>query len=331
MLVFIVMATTLHHALGRGLMLESDESSDEVSRLAVDPADAQRCARGFAGLQFDLRDYDRYPVFFHNQTVGHFYPGGKWFGPKDIEEYFRFTDISSPFVERRCELGETSVSFKGLTPDGLCSFRVARVSKYLASPLASSAAFVLAVGFNFYYDPVANYVDSFQVLYKPEATRFLHGAAHQMAASEYVCRVMQRQCGAVWRLNGYKSVSDCACAINALPTTHDIKDYSSQGTESYSDSKTQSCAVLHSVFAEHNAEHCPHISQVPMEDARGRVKCQVSAETNPDEYFSEADYRWFDDFLLANGIDPRYGYYNSSTLPPLEGRSCDSPVQRADS
>merc|ERR1711865_1012826 len=55
------------------------------------------------------------------------------------------------------------------------------------------------------------------------------------------------------------------------------------------DGNSLSCRYLHTVFAATNTNHCAHISLIPAEDPKGNIKCQTSANTAPDEYFSQTE------------------------------------------
>jgi hypothetical protein len=79
------------------------------------------CFTGLGGLGFDLGAYDRYDDFFRADSVMTLAQAGNYVGPKDIEEYVRFADASSPYFDT--SEGITSdLQLKGIGSDGTCDF-----------------------------------------------------------------------------------------------------------------------------------------------------------------------------------------------------------------
>lgn len=55
----------------------------------------------------------------------------------------------------------------------------------------------------------------------------------------------------------------------------------------YFDGNDRGCRLLHAAFAETDKEHCPHISFEPLEDSKGKLKCQTSSNIKASDYFDE--------------------------------------------
>ena len=84
------------------------------------------------------------------------------------------------------------------------------------------------------------------------------------------------------------------------------------------DGLSQGCRGLHAVFAETNPEnHCAHISFTPVEDPKGRIKCQDSSSegVQPEDLFDEGDLNRFSQFCIEHGLDPALAHnFDRSTL-----------------
>eukprot|EP00494_Astrolonche_serrata_P028554 UN28821 len=106
----------------------------------------------------------------------------------------------------------------------------------------------------------------------------------------FVCDVMENDCADVWALQDVTTHEECTSGLAALPETED----------GYVDGNTQGCRALHAVFAQNNPDHCAHISLVPAEDPKGRIKCQTSAGITAEDLWTEEDINWFIDYYGSN-------------------------------
>ena len=71
---------------------------------------------------------------------------------------------------------------------------------------------------------------------------------------------------------------ECISKLEELPlVTNDL----------HVDGYDYGCRVLHAVFAEINKKHCPHISFDPLEDSKGNIKCQQSANMQVSDQFDD--------------------------------------------
>ena len=62
------------------------------------PLTISKCVLAFTLLNFDTANYDRYPEFFHDDSVLILPQAGEYKGAADMEEYMRFPSVSSPWL-----------------------------------------------------------------------------------------------------------------------------------------------------------------------------------------------------------------------------------------
>ena len=56
------------------------------------------CLLTFTALNFDIRNFDRYPDYFHDDSTLVLAEAGEYKGAADIEEYIRFASPTSPYI-----------------------------------------------------------------------------------------------------------------------------------------------------------------------------------------------------------------------------------------
>lgn len=58
----------------------------------------QDCQRGFLSLQYRTDNFERFPIYFRDDSVYTLAQAGSYVGAEDIEEYVRFGTKDSPYV-----------------------------------------------------------------------------------------------------------------------------------------------------------------------------------------------------------------------------------------
>jgi hypothetical protein len=97
-----------------------------VASVSAQTYTAADCLVAFGGLGFDLLSYERYDEYFSDDSVMTFAQAGRYIGPKDIKEYVRFADTSTPehisFYDSSVPIAVGAPQFKGVSDDGTCDF-----------------------------------------------------------------------------------------------------------------------------------------------------------------------------------------------------------------
>ena len=113
---------------------------------------------------------------------------------------------------------------------------------------------------------------------------------------QFVCDVMTGPCAEVLSVTAGTCMEDLA----KLPMIT---------TGARVDGNTQGCRMLHAVFADTNPEdHCAHLSFSPLEDPKGKFKCQESEDVRPEDLFDARDRRLYRRFCRKNDLDPSIGF-----------------------
>jgi len=115
----------------------------------------------------------------------------------------------------------------------------------------------------------------------------------------YVCEVFEEYCPTEFATNRLVSVDECLDVMNSLEIATG---------NGYVDGNSSSCRVVHAYMATENNYHCPHISFVPLVDSDGYTKCQESQGVVPSDLLQPSDFEFFEEHMIANGIDPSLGY-----------------------
>mgnify|MGYP005684885491 FL=1 len=64
---------------------------------------------GLIALEFDIFKYSDYNKYFDDDSFVRLPQAGVYQGPTDIEEYVRFTDTSSPFIDAKVPVFQLSL------------------------------------------------------------------------------------------------------------------------------------------------------------------------------------------------------------------------------
>lgn len=237
---------------------------------------------------------------------------GEYKGPDAIAEYVRFASEFSPLFDEAITLNDRVELLS--SDSGICTFRRFSTVRAVASDVLYPGGvlhFTAMYRINFDYE--ANQIPSMTLYFTPQAIAHIFetwaGSANS-SSHGLVCSTMEESCPSTWFSNSLSSKQDCLDALETLPVLQD-------GT--YFDGNSQSCRVLHAVFARTNDMHCPHISFVPAADSAGGIKCQESAGMLPGDTFTEDDLQTFRDWMVEEGI-PEIGYVVDPAEPIIKGR-----------
>lgn len=256
---------------------------------------------GFGNLAFSVFNYSRYNEFFEDTSAMILPQAGTYTGAKDIEEYVRFSDASSPYF-RSQEVTVFNVSLAGVdAATGLCTFLTTSALAYeMDEEFALPAKFALVAMTKIEYEPKNNIVRNVFVFYtKPFLDLIFNNLLRSRQTSRFVCNTLASSCSSTFTLNGFDSIEDCVQKMEAL-------DSLSPG--GYLDGYDFGCRSLHAVFAAKNPLHCAHVSLIPAKDSNGNVICQKSKSLLPSDYFSDADVQVFSDFAKSQRIDSEKGF-----------------------
>jgi len=102
------------------LVLVLHASMDWLVKVAGSNVTAAECLVGAQNLAFNFEDFERYPIFFREESTMTIAPAGVYKGPKSIEEYTRFAYPSSPYLAARLS-GPSIYAFKAIEGD-VCIF-----------------------------------------------------------------------------------------------------------------------------------------------------------------------------------------------------------------
>ena len=280
------------------LVLVLHASMDWLVKVAGSNVTAAECLVGAQNLAFDFEDFERYPIFFREESTMTLAQAGVYKGPKNIEEYTRFPYPSSPYLATRVLSGPSINALKAIEGD-VCIFSSFSIARYTGDEMMAlkgppSDAPVLV---HYYYDPSENYIKKINVYYEVGFLDFYFDKfLNTPQTRDFVCNVMDNVCG----FDKDTASGDCPERLEALPTLTN---------SSYVDGNSQGCRALHAVFADTNpTNHCPHLSFDPTPDPFGNVKCQKSKIMDPLDMFDQDAIAEFQVFSTENGIDPAVGY-----------------------
>jgi hypothetical protein len=221
-------------------------------------------------------------------------------GPDGIAEYVRFVSRFSSLFDESETLNDRVELLS--SDDGICTFRRFSTVRSVASDvLYPGGVFHFTAMYHINFDYEANQIPSMTLYFTPEAVSHIFetwASSPDSSVSELVCTTMEESCPNVWAGNSLSSQQECLDALDALPILQN---------GSYFDGDSQSCRMLHAVFASTNDVHCPHISFVPEADSDGAIKCQESQGILPSDTFTEDDFQAFSAWMVEEGI-PEVGY-----------------------
>ena len=232
-----------------------------------------QCAK-FGLLGFDIFAYDRYESFFNEDSTVTLAQSGTYKGPKNIEEYVRFADATSPLIASAKDLGDAGIFPSGFDPvEGTCKFTVYKAqSTTLSNDLSTNGDTINLLALrSVVYSIPKNIITVVRVYY---TFKFLEAFFTRVATApvfNFICDTLTGP-SCVEVLPGdpdsFPTKKQCVKRLSELPIF--------EGTDGYFDSNNQGCRIVHAVFAATNSDHCAHISLDPAEDSKGNIKCQVS-------------------------------------------------------
>jgi hypothetical protein len=248
-----------------------------------------------------------YPRSFSETSTFTLPQAGVYKGPDGIAEYVRFLSAASPLIDESGTLEQRVELLR--TNSGICTFRRITTTQIVASDgLYPGGVFNFATILIINFDYAANKIPSITLYLTPQSLAHFFetwAGSTNSSARDFVCSTMEESCPSVWASNGLTSQQNCLDTLDALPIVQD---------GAYIDGNSQSCRVLHAVFASTNDKHCAHISFVPETDHEGAIKCQESAGILPGDTFTADDFRAFGDWLAAEGLPPS-GYVVDPVAP----------------
>jgi hypothetical protein len=254
---------------------------------------------------------------------------GTYEGSDGIREYISFLyPQASPFITRAAANGQLSVPVV-TGGDTACHFTILTEAAFTLSadfapdapPLEHLAMQKIA------YDPAAGRIPWVGAFYETHFLERFFTELGTAATSELICTTLaSAPCrngtangvGAdIWEHNGYATgdaaagIAQCVSDLASLPIA--------EGSQMYFDGKSLACRVVHAMMAAQNPMHCPHISFVPLEDAKGKSKCQASEGKKPTDYFTAEDLAAFDERAYSAGLRDSRGISTASAASPGQG------------
>ena len=202
---------------------------------------------------------------------------GEYQGPDEIKEYVKFVDVETVFFDIAKRMDKLVPTPVRLTEDE-CSILFTTTNKYQTNAQDDNGQCIeTVVGYTLHYSTSSFKMNRISLFYSRDFLSELFGKALDSDyVGGYICGVMENNCQETFKLNNLTSGS-CRSMYDSLPLTN---------AKGYLDDKSKGCMILHSVSAAQNEDHCPHLSFIPQEDNKGRIKCQQSKETKPSDIFS---------------------------------------------
>jgi hypothetical protein len=272
-----------------------------------------RCALAFRRLDFSVSSFDKYPIYFRNDSAVQLAQAGIYQGPKDMEEYIKFVVPGySPYLKKanftqsRKYIRENTLQRALGYKDGKCEFLLIykRPMDVNATNTNAVAKFNYLTMLKLFYDFESNYITKINVFFAADfLSAFFNKALNSDKTRRFVCKdVIEGPCASMLnQTTDLTNETQCEATLNSLP----IAD----GSLIHIDGYSQGCRFLHAAFALVNPTmHCPHLSFAPMADFLGRFKCQHSKEVLPTELFVQSDFDTFRSFATSHDIDPDKGH-----------------------
>jgi len=252
------------------------------------PLTLSECLMTFTAINFDVRNFDRYPEYFRDDSVLVLPQAGRFYGAADIEEYVRFASDTSPWIQKSVAVGGKFMVHSVDPEARTCSYIVYTTLLHeMDSANAKKSSVLVNTLFKLKYSYNEDYFTSVAVLLAPKFLTLVFGTlANTPQTRNKICEVSE----------GCKDVNvgltrdECTEKLQSLPTFNN---------ENYFDGNSYGCRVLHSAFAETNDKHCPHLSFEPLEDSKGKVKCQTSKNIQVSDYFDELILKDYNDWMVS--------------------------------
>jgi len=285
--------TTIHTAFALLLVLSITEANINNTFVSSNIITTEQVAYsreqcgGLIALEFDIFKYSDYNKYFDEDSTVTLAQAGVYQGPAAIEEYVRFTDTSSPFIDTKVPIFQSNPpELTGFDPEtGTCKFNVYSISTItLNNDGTEGGTYTAGRLLKVYYSIPDENIPRIDIYFTPESMVALFSQLQKNNGAKFVCNVLTGpscQDTDIPELNEHLSKKRCIKKLLKLELV--------EGENNYFDSNTQGCRYLHSVFAANNPVHCAHLSFIPAEDPNKKIKCQTSANMQPSDLFSEED------------------------------------------
>mmetsp|Transcript_3826 Transcript_3826/g.6863 ORF Transcript_3826/g.6863 Transcript_3826/m.6863 type:complete len:339 (+) Transcript_3826:89-1105(+) len=272
----------------------------------VDTFEKCMCFYALLGSGLDLGNSTTFSSAFNDVSVQNFAQTGQYVGVDGISEYLSFVKGGERgFVKDYVLMGQPLfLDMTGSTMEQ-CVATTAERRRLSFNPLYSQDNQDMCVdvvaGSTLYYTMTRNpeapvTIQKVNVWFPDELiSETFPSVANTMATSEFVCDTIVNTCGydtsskkkahkkrgKSWmKSKSKKAMKECMKTLNSMPSF-------GSGELSYIDGNTKGCRILHSVFANTNPNHCPHISFEADEDVNGLIKCNESKQTPLTDLFTE--------------------------------------------
>ena len=237
---------------------------------------------GIKALEFELTNFEKYPVYFDENTTMTLAQTGVYKGPEELEEYVRFIDLSGPYMKTMKELNVTYADLIFDSDTGSCTYLSFRSFEYENEPsITAGYHYATTMMIKMKYSISKHKITQIDVFYTDKFILwFFEEALGSDKTRNYVCEVLE-SCEKLYKLNGSPTRIECVDKLRALPMT--------DGVKGYLDGNFQGCRILHATFAQENPAHCPHVSFLPAIDKKEKLKCQISDEIVIEDLFTIED------------------------------------------
>lgn len=238
------------------------------------------CFDALKDSEFDLLDTSKYGDWFHESSVMTLAETGTFVGITDITEYIKFTQFKPYFsVWKTVEAYPSVITPVSLTDDECVVNFVARRVGYTNTTNGEPLCVHTATASTMYFTAKPKFqINRLNVWLSKYFQELTFHSLETDRITDMFCSVLEKKCPDVFKLNDLNNHETCVDKFKSLPFIDD---------GSYLDGNTTSCRNLHVVLASMNADHCPHLSFIPLADKKGQFKCQTSANIKPEDLFSE--------------------------------------------
>lgn len=245
------------------------------------------CVAGFQALNYNTYNYGDYDKYFDDDSLMVLAQVGSYQGADAIEEYVKYIDDTSPYIDRKM-LYNVTLDPAGWNPEeGVCTFylRVA-AGVVLNEKLTTGGTYHYGVGQKVSYSMTKNKIPSVYIYYTNEGFRQVwYELYNTEGVRGFVCDVLTNpnfsDCQEINQQNNNLSKQQCLDILEDLPI--------SEGDGTYVDGNSRSCRAIHAVFAQTNPDHCAHVSLARIADPNGKIVCQESANVSPTDYFTNEE------------------------------------------
>lgn len=278
----------------------------------VDTPEKCICFYALVGSRLDLGNSATFSSVFNDVSVQNFAQTGQYVGVDGISEYLSWVKGGERgFVKDYVLVGQPL--FLDMTGSTMqqCVATTAERRQFSFNPLYSQDNQDMCVdavsGSTLYYTMTGNpdapiTIQKVNVWFPDEIiSETFPSFANAMATSEFVCDAIVNTCGydtsskkkahkkrgkSRMKSKSSKAMMECMKTLNSMPSVD-------SGELSYIDGNTKMCRILHSVFANTNRDHCPHISFEADEDVNGLIKCNESKQSPLTDFFTEHELGLF--------------------------------------